>query len=189
MILSLLLSAALAGPLSSSQIDQELPRTRADYAATEQAVEQGSYSKASFELGGGQNPREIVIHWQGGTEKDFMEDPYAEPFRLRRVQLTHVLPAVGPATATWYFRGESELFFAFLTGPDAWGVSTWDMSPTTELRAYFGADGQPWRVIYTDPEGKRQQVDNPTQGKAWTTGAKLAAEGKAILQAVDTLAR
>lgn len=200
-LLALALPAVLAGPSP----DGPTPPAKADcidsvralYRAVEDGVASGAFREARFELGGGQNPAGYVVHYLGGTEADFEKDPYAAPFRLRRVVLRKVLPAVGDAVARFYFFEDGSLAFVYTTGVDLCGGIAFDTAPPSEVRAYFHQGTLVRLVLGNVPsvETPEMTIDLPgcptpaLRQKAEKTGQVLLRKAEAIRQALAALAK
>jgi len=162
----------------------------------EDGVKQGLFRQCRFELGGGQNPTEYTVHYQGGGDADFERDPYAAPFTLRRVALRRVLPVAGPGTAVFYYDAVGALSFVLAQGPDLCATGLDDVAPATEIRAYFSG-GRLVRAIFrnlmSDPAELTWDAGAPAspelQARAAAVAAAYTRRAAELRQALDLLAR
>jgi len=169
----------LAGPGLVAQPAEggaAVEQVRQNYRDIETGIQKGLYRQSRFTLGGGQNPTEYLVHYQGGSDADFEQDPYAAPFLLRRVSLRRVLPAVGPGGALFYFDSAGQLSFVFTQGADLCGTRLADIAPATEIRAYFAGDRM-IRVIF------KNLLSIPSE-LTWDDGSPVAPELQAKLDQV-----
>ncbi len=193
-----LLLATLIAASPSSAVEPghgaAVEKIRAAWSATEASVASGVLSSSTIVLGGGQNPSEVLVHYQGGSEADFEADPYAEPFTVLRVEQRKVLPAVGPASATFWFDPSGELYFAYAVGTDISGVTTLPLTPLDEVRAYFDG-GAPVLLLHDDATSQPARHSYALQGaqatehpEAIQAAQALQARGVALRQSLETLA-
>lgn len=200
-LLALALPAVLAGPSpdgAAAPAKQDVVGgIRSLYRAVEDGVAKGAFRESRFDLGGGQNPAGYLVHYLGGTEADFEKDPYAAPFRLRRVVLRKVLPAVGDAAARFYFDDDGALSFVYTTGADLCGGIAFDLAPPSEVRAYFHQGKLVRLVLGNVPsvETPEMTIDLPgcptpaLRQKAEKTGQVLLRKAEELRQALTTLAK
>ncbi len=183
-------------PLASASgvtIEGAVVAARTAWERTEAAQVAGSLEHASFEIRAGQNPTTVEVWYQGVAEADVEADPYAERLELWRIVQRKVLPAVGPASATFQYDTTGALVFAHTTGTDISGVSWLDLTPVDELRVYF-AEGRPVKLIH-DHQGAEpprreillRQVETPEEQAAFAAGEALYAQGTALAGAVRAL--
>lgn len=193
-----LLLLARAGEVSAQAGDglAAIDTIRQNYREIEDGVKQGRFRQCRFELGGGQNPTEYTVHYQGGRDADFERDPYSAPFALRRVAVRRVLPAAGPGAVTFYFDAGGQLGFVLAQGPDLCATGLDDIAPATEIRAYFDG-GRLVRAIFrnlmSDPAERTWDAGAPAspelQAKAVAVEAAYARRATELRQALDLLAR
>ena len=166
---ALFLLVSAAGLIAqASPVSAAVETVRQNYRMIEDGVAQGLFSQCRVELGGGQNPTEYTVHYQGGGDADFERDPYAAPFALRRVALRRVLPAVGPGTAVFYYDVAGAVSFVLAQGPDLCATGLTDIAPATEIRAYF-AGGRLVRAIFRNLMSDAAEL-------TWDAGALAAPE-------------
>ncbi len=169
--------------VAADGVEARVEQVRAVYQAVEAEVEAGRLRSTTLTIGGGQNPAEIELHWVGGTEVDFERDPYAEPFALRRVVKRKVLPAVGPASVSFWYDEVGALVFAYAQGVDISGTGL-DATPVDELRVYFDGDAAV-RVLWDSPQHEPTRRELPVDGAA---ADALRTQGRALQGALQQLA-
>lgn len=179
--LSLLVpSLALAGKKEEKKLEKEIAAdVKAISALTIELAESlrnDLLQSSHLEIGGGQNPWDYEIVYQGGTDQDFQRDPFIAPFKVRRITCALVRAGVGPSTSTFVWDPTGALVFAYTTGTDISGVNAIELQPPSELRAYY-KNGEPFQVslsgtVWNLPTTERP--DLPTSPE--TEAAKLAAE-------------
>jgi len=194
---ALFLLVSAAGLIAqASPAPAAVETVRQNYRVIEDGVKQGLFRQCRFELGGGQNPTEYTVHYQGGGDADFERDPYAAPFTLRRVALRRVLPVAGPGTAVFYYDAVGALSFVLAQGPDLCATGLDDVAPATEIRAYFSG-GRLVRAIFrnlmSDPAELTWDAGAPAspelQARAAAVAAAYTRRAAELRQALDLLAR
>lgn len=151
---------------------------RDEWAVVQAAVDGGTLSKAELDIGGGQNPAHVTVHWTGGSLADFEADPYAEPFVVRRVVQAKILPAVGPASVSFWYGPDGSPIFALAEGPDIVGLKGLDLHPRTEVRAWFSAG----RAVRLQLDEQLLPSESPAAGALYARAVELR-------QALEALAR
>ncbi len=192
--MNVLLLSLLSLAAASDAEEAAVQRVRERWTADEARIEAGSLQRATMTIGGGQNPTEVEVHYVGGSEADFERDPYAESMTIVRIVQRKVLPAVGPATASFWFADEGQLYFATTTGVDISGVRSFDLAPADELRVYYD-EGLPVRVLWdhaADEAGRRtyslRGEPTPEGNAALDVSATLLGRGTVLYESVQVLA-
>ncbi len=201
-ILTLLLGGTVFPVLSAAgpggNVESAVKAIRDLYQVREKAIGENLYRTCAFRLGGGQNPTEYLVHYEGSSEAEIARDPYASLFRLRRVVQKAVLPAVGEAAARFYYRDDGSAAFVFTTGVDLCGGFPFDLAPPSEVRAYF-LEGKLCRLILSRLPGAGAKdplvVDLPgcpdpaLRDRAQKAGAILQRRAAEVAGALAVLAR
>ena len=198
--LALLSGLACSGLLAAEpggNVEAAVKAIRELYQAREKAIGENRYRTCTFRLGGGQNPTEYLVHFEGSSEAEIARDPYASLFRLRRVVQKAVLPAVGEAAARFYYRDDGSAAFVFTTGVDLCGGFPFDLAPPSEVRAYF-LEGKLVRLILSRLPGAAKDplvVDLPgcpdpaLRARALKAGVILQRRADEVAGALAVLAR
>lgn len=178
---------------TSSTVETQVVEIRGAWARTQAMLDAGQLERATMAVAAGQNPTELELIYQGGSEADFERDPYAELLVLHRIVQRKVLPAVGEASATFQYDGAGQLVFAYTTGTDISGATGLDFTPLDELRVYFH-EGEPFELLWdhAGAEPPRQtfifrEDTSPEAQAAQRAGRALYARGTALAGAVRTL--
>ena len=176
LLMALLPAVAFAGSKKEEkQREKELQsRVKAVSAISlqlEEDLRAGLFRSTHLEIGGGQNPLDYEVVFKGGTEADWARDPYAAPFTIRRITVGTVLPATGPATASFVWDDAGSIAFVHVTGPDISLMNALTTTPTDDLKIYYEA-GVPFRVVLT---GVTWDLPSPTDSSASPTPEQEAA--------------
>lgn len=164
----LLILAMVAGVVAALYADTTpvTQRIRSDYATIEKTITERGYMHSTITIGGGQNPNEIDVWYIGGTEKDFMNDPYDAPFFVRRITMTKMLPAVGHTSMQMNYDDAGEVFFIFGQGVD-FVNSGLELMAASSYRVYF-QNKKAYKIIVENapPDGKTYTIDARTEKSA-----------------------
>lgn len=161
-------------------------RIRSDYATIEKTITERGYSHSTITIGGGQNPNEIDVWYIGGTEKDFMNDPYDAPFFVRRITMTKMLPAVGHASLQMNYDDSGEVFFIFGHGVDL-ANSGIELMPASSYRVYF-QNKKAYKIIVENApsEETNYTIDARTE-KSAEKAAFVEKVGKVLFDYAQTM--
>lgn len=172
-------------------------RVKKQYKQVQTLVRKKRLTRVRVRIGNRQNPNQIECHHTGATDRDYERDPYANPpLRPRLIVVRATLPAVGDASASFYFTARGKLFFVHTSGADISGVSNYDLSPSSSLRVYYDGKGEvPVRLVSEVPTGRRV-FDLPTlpagdagRRRAEEAAAVLLKRGRELAAALQVLAR
>jgi len=135
LVSALSVSVQATAKASQRDVGTEVEGIRAVVSEVEEGFGPGWLRRSLSELGGAQIPAGFDVAWEGGPDEELADDPYAAPFRVRRVVERRVLPAVGPASASFDFEADGSLRFVFSTGVDICGAQALELRPADGLRA------------------------------------------------------
>jgi len=166
--------------------DARIQFIKKEFAAIEQAAKNRKLKHARISIGGSQNPMVTDVYYLGGSEADYEKDPYAAPFRLRKVKREIVLPAVGEAGAAFYFEKNGSLFFVHVWGGYL-GIPSFSLKPLDQLRVYYRGD-KPIRVILTDANKSSPEHIDPLSVPAREAAGALLKQARDLAKALGVLA-
>jgi hypothetical protein len=185
--------ASAAAPGTVAEVEAAVRRVRNEYRAIQTLIRKKRLRQARLSIGGRQNPNTFRVHYEGGREADYQRDPYASaPLRIRHIAFGNVLPAVGDASADFFFTRAGQLFFVHTRGADLCGVP-YELRPTSELRVYL-KDGEPFRVIVSNGD-RREKHDLPLvkskaeRARGMKAGAALKRRARELSRALEVLGR